>query len=71
MILANINRNILLNDIHAYVDALNRPGTILISGFYEDDLEVIIKKAATLSLEIRHYEIMNKWTAALFSKQQY
>ena len=41
LIIANINRNILLNDMQAYVDCLNPNGTILFSGFYEDDIPFI------------------------------
>lgn len=41
LIIANINRNILLNDMQSYVDCLNPNGTILFSGFYEDDIPFI------------------------------
>ncbi|HJY11617.1 MAG TPA: 50S ribosomal protein L11 methyltransferase, partial [Flavobacterium sp.] len=41
LIIANINRNILLNDMQSYVDSLNPKGTILFSGFYEEDIPFI------------------------------
>ncbi|AWA30806.1 50S ribosomal protein L11 methyltransferase [Flavobacterium magnum] len=41
LIIANINRNILLNDMQAYVDSLNKGGQLLLSGFYEDDIPAI------------------------------
>ena len=41
LIIANINRNILLNDMQSYVDCLNPKGTILFSGFYEEDIPFI------------------------------
>ncbi|PTT03857.1 50S ribosomal protein L11 methyltransferase [Flavobacterium sp. HMWF030] len=41
LIIANINRNILLNDMQAYVDCLNKGGIILFSGFYEEDIPFI------------------------------
>ena len=41
LIIANINRNILLNDMQSYVDCLNPNGTILFSGFYEEDIPFI------------------------------
>ena len=41
MIIANINRNILLNDMQQYVDCLNAKGTLLLSGFYEEDIPYI------------------------------
>lgn len=66
IILANINRNILLNDMHEYVGALNDNGKILFSGFYENDLTMIRKKAEDLGLKyIRHIE-KNEWVAAEF-----
>lgn len=41
LIIANINRNILLNDMQSYVDCLNPKGTLLLSGFYEEDIPSI------------------------------
>lgn len=41
LIIANINRNILLNDMQSYVDCLNPNGTILFSGFYKEDIPFI------------------------------
>lgn len=41
LIIANINRNILLNDMQSYVDCLNPKGIILLSGFYEEDIPFI------------------------------
>jgi ribosomal protein L11 methyltransferase len=41
LIIANINRNILLNDMQSYVDCLNKGGIILFSGFYEEDIPFI------------------------------
>ena len=41
IILANINRNILLADMQAYVNCLNKGGILLLSGFYEEDIPFI------------------------------
>lgn len=41
LIIANINRNILLNDMQSYVNALNKDGILLLSGFYEEDIPAI------------------------------
>lgn len=41
LIIANINRNILLNDMQFYVDCLTQKGIILFSGFYEEDIPFI------------------------------
>lgn len=41
LIIANINRNILLNDMQQYVDCLNKNGILLLSGFYNEDIPFI------------------------------
>jgi ribosomal protein L11 methyltransferase len=41
LIIANINRNILLNDMQTYVDCLNKEGILLLSGFYNEDIPFI------------------------------
>ncbi|PXY42312.1 50S ribosomal protein L11 methyltransferase [Flavobacterium cheongpyeongense] len=41
LIIANINRNILLNDMQSYADCLNPKGILLLSGFYEEDIPFI------------------------------
>jgi len=41
LIIANINRNILLNDMQTYVECLNRDGILLLSGFYKEDIPFI------------------------------
>jgi ribosomal protein L11 methyltransferase len=41
LIIANINRNILLNDMQVYVECLNPNATLLLSGFYEEDIPFI------------------------------
>jgi len=41
LIIANINRNILLNDMQTYVDCLNKEGVLLLSGFYTEDIPYI------------------------------
>jgi ribosomal protein L11 methyltransferase len=41
LIIANINRNILLNDMQTYIDCLNKEGVLLLSGFYNEDIPFI------------------------------
>lgn len=48
--IANINRNIIMGDLDAYVGALKPGGTMLLSGFYEHDIPEIMKVAAPLGL---------------------
>jgi hypothetical protein len=52
VILANINRNILLRDMKEYVKCLVDGGKIFFSGFYEEDLVLIKKEAERLGLTI-------------------
>jgi Ribosomal protein L11 methylase len=68
IILANINRNILLNDMHSYVDTLNDNGSLFMSGFYEEDLPFITKEAERLGLRLDSYKSKNRWVAAKYVK---
>ncbi|MBN2639488.1 MAG: 50S ribosomal protein L11 methyltransferase [Bacteroidales bacterium] len=68
VVLANINKNILLQDMHTYADALKPGGSIYFSGFYESDLTDIQNHAATLHLNYISHTVKNDWTAALFEK---
>ncbi len=52
IVLANINRNIILNDIQAYANALEPGGRMFLSGFYVDDIAVIEKVATPLDLHL-------------------
>ena len=70
VILANINRNILLNDMHHYVKAMKENSVIFFSGFYDGyDLEAIKTKAAELGLQFDKKMVANNWTAAIFVKK--
>ncbi len=70
IIFANINRNILLEDMHYYVDVLKPKGLILFSGFYEgEDFELIKQKATELGLEYCRHLNNNRWVATQFEKQ--
>ncbi len=66
IILANINRNILLRDMSAYVKALKQGGKILFSGFYKADLSGIKKHAEALGLTYQKHISKNNWVAAMF-----
>ncbi len=69
VVLANINRNILLNDIPSYAAAMNNQALLLMSGFYLDDLEAIKYTAAANGLTYQKHISKNNWVAAVFSKQ--
>jgi len=68
IILANINRNILLNDIASYNKVLNKPGLLILSGFYEKDLDVITKIAGEFNLSFNENMVLNDWVVAKFNK---
>ena len=68
VILANINRNILLRDMKEYVKCLVDGGKIFFSGFYEEDLVLIRREAECLGLTYSNHVTKNNWTAAVFNK---
>jgi ribosomal protein L11 methyltransferase len=67
IILANINRNILLNDIPSYCNCLPSNGLLIMSGFYEEDLPFITLKANECGLSFVSSKIDNRWTSACYS----
>ena len=69
IILANINKNILLNDIKKYVKVLNSNGLLILSGFYESDIDAIEKECNQYGLEKLSYEKNNNWVAVRFIKK--
>ncbi|PNQ73397.1 50S ribosomal protein L11 methyltransferase [Hanstruepera neustonica] len=66
VIIANINRNILLNDLSVYVPCLNTSGMLFLSGFYKDDIPIIVDTCNNLGLT--HVETIEKnhWVALKF-----
>ncbi|MUP44266.1 50S ribosomal protein L11 methyltransferase [Gramella sp. BOM4] len=68
MILANINRNILLRDLPVYEKCLNEQGNIFLSGFYKRDLPVIEKACKDLGLDFVENFERSDWIAAKFSR---
>ena len=68
VVLANINRNILLRDMHEYVAAMRPQAHIFFSGFYTEDLESIKAEAERLGLHYKRHLARNNWVAAEFVK---
>lgn len=63
--IANINRNIIIEDLPKYVDSLNDEAVMILSGFYEKDIPAIMGKAAPFGLkEIRH-TVNNEWACLI------
>jgi ribosomal protein L11 methyltransferase len=69
IILANINRNIILDDLHYYVHNLLPGGSLVLSGFFTDDLPLILAKAKENQLIINRQEQQNNWCCVLFVKE--
>ena len=67
VIIANINRNILLADMQYYVARMNQGGEIYFSGFYESDLPMIQTEAERLGLRYISHRVEKEWTAAQFA----
>lgn len=68
VIIANINRNILLADMQYYVARMNEGAEIYFSGFYESDLPMIQAEAERLGLRYLSHRVEKDWTAAQFVK---
>ena len=51
IVLANINRNILLQDMHQFRDVMAGNSKLILSGFYEEDVPLLLEKAKELGLE--------------------
>lgn len=62
VIVANINRNILLADLQQISETLEPNGLIILSGFYEEDIALLTEKASTLGLYEVKRNITNNWT---------
>lgn len=70
IILANINRNILLDQMERYNEVLKSRGEIYFSGFYESpDLDIIKEEAAKYGLFYTNHKKTKEWVAARFRKQ--
>lgn len=68
MVVANINRNIILNDIDRYVAALNEGGRLLVSGFLTDDSAAILAAATERGLRLIAQNEEEGWVSMAFEK---
>ena len=69
IVFANINRNILLNDIHHYNDCLKPGGLLYMSGFYLEDIPIIEEECKQNGLSLLSYTERNRWVAIKVQKQ--
>ncbi len=67
-ILANINRNILLSDMPAYVESLNEGGELIMSGILECDIDTIRARAEQLGLQFVASDLKDGWAAVVTKK---
>ena len=63
VVIANINRNILLTDIKTYAHCLHDGGILLLSGFYHDDIPIIDAEAVRHNLKLDKIIERNNWVA--------
>jgi len=69
VILANINKNVLLGDLKTYAGVLKENGILLLSGFYRKDLPDLQKNASDHGLHYQDCREREGWTAARFHKK--
>jgi ribosomal protein L11 methyltransferase len=69
IIYANIQRNILLNDMETYASVMNKGAEIVMSGFYTEDLTAIKEEAKLCGLAFKEFSEKNNWVAAVFIKE--
>lgn len=69
VVIANINRNILLNDMKQYVRCMHPGSELYMSGFYVDDIPVIREEAERNGLQFVHHHEKNRWAAVKFQKE--
>lgn len=67
-LLANINRNIILGDIAAYSRPLKPGGRMMLSGFYTDDIPMIIEAADACRLRYDDHTESNRWACVALTK---
>ena len=66
VLLANINRNVLIDQIPAYVKSLKANGILFVSGFYSDDLDAITATCAANGMRFEKNIQKNKWVSAKY-----
>ena len=66
VVVANINRNILLADMSAFVCVMKTKGILILSGFYEEDVSLLEEKALSLGLRKSQCKVNHKWACLTF-----
>lgn len=68
VVIANINRNILLADMPTFVEAMKPQATLILSGFYEEDVALLEEKAVSLGLKKSQCQANRSWTCLTFHR---
>jgi len=61
LVIANINRNILLQDMPAFRQKMATGAKLILSGFYTEDIPLLQEKAAKLGLSLTAQKVCNDW----------
>ncbi len=69
VIIANINRNILLMDMKIYTNCLSPQGVLLLSGFYQEDIPIIDKEVSKYNLVLETVIERNNWVSLKYIKE--
>lgn len=69
LLIANINRNILLGDMPRFANALCKRGQMLLSGFFESDVQQLVEKGKELGFEVEKTTQQESWAMMLLTKR--
>ena len=69
VVIANINKNVLIAEFAFYHDALAQGGKLLLSGFYESDIEDLKNLAGKFSLTLEKKTVRDQWAALQFNRE--
>lgn len=70
ILLANINRNILIQDMQTYAGSLHRGGILMVSGFYTEDMPLLTGAANAAGLEYAEHDSIDNWCCIKFTKPE-
>ena len=66
LVIANINRNILLNDLKHYAKCMQSGNLLFLSGFYESDIDKLSEEAIKYGLEYQQHSVDRTWVAGIW-----
>lgn len=69
LVLANINRNILLTDMPHFARVLKQNGTLILSGFYTQDIPILTEAASRIGLKVYQQKERNNWACLILRKE--